>query len=64
MMFLYVFIMLPLPFFYNTEYIPSYLGIPNYIFGWILNSVVVVIAIFVWRAQCMSRPEYQDEGDE
>ena len=63
-MFFYVLIMLPFPFFYNTEYDPSYLGIPSYIFGWLANSVAVVITLFVWRAQCLTRPEYQDEGDQ
>lgn len=60
-MFFYVFIMLPFPFFYNTEYEPSWYGIPNFVFGWIFNSVVVVALIFLLRHQCLSRPEYQEE---
>ena len=63
-MFLYVFIMLPFPFFYNTQYVPAWLGIPNFVFGWIINSLVVVAVLFIWRSQCMSRPEYQDEGED
>lgn len=63
MMFLYVFIMIPFPFHYNEEYNPVFLGIPDYIFGWIINATVVTVVILVWRHQCMSRPEYQEEGD-
>ena len=62
-MFFYVLIMIPFPFFYSTSYDPSYLGSPNYIFGWLINSALVLVALFVWRAQCLARPEYQDEGD-
>ena len=61
MMFLYLFIMIPFPFHYNTEYNPMFFDIPDYIFGWLANAVVVMLAIFVWRAQCLARPEYQDE---
>ena len=63
MMFLYVFIMIPFSFHYNTEYDPSWLGIPNYIFGWIFNGCIVMAAILLWRHQCMKRPEYQDEEE-
>lgn len=63
MMVLYIFIMIPFPFHYNTEYDPSFLGIPNYVFGWIINGCIVMAAIFLWRHQCMKRPEYQDEEE-
>lgn len=63
-MFFYVLIMIPFPFFYNTTYQPVMLGIPDYIFGWLINSGLVVVALFVWRAQCLARPEYQDEKDQ
>lgn len=64
-MFFYVFIMIPFPFFYTTTYQPVLFGIPNFIFGWVLNALAVIAVLFAWRASCMSRPEYQDdyEGD-
>ena len=62
-MFFYVLIMIPFPFFYNTVYQPVMYGIPDYIFGWLANSAAVVVVLFLWRAACLSRPEYQDEGD-
>ncbi len=61
MLFFYVLIMLPFPWYYNTEYNPVFLGIPDYILGWIVHAVVVVIALFIWRNKCMARPEYQDD---
>lgn len=64
MMFLYFFIMIPFPFYFNTEYDPVFLGIPSYIFGWLVHSAVVVGAIILWRQQCMSRPEYKDLGED
>ena len=41
-----------------------WLGIPDYIFGWLANATIVMAVIFVWRAQCLKRPEYQDEEGE
>lgn len=61
---LYVFVMLPIPSNFNTVYDPVYLGIPDYIFGWLANSAVVIVAIVVWRIQCLARPEYKDEGED
>ncbi len=61
LLFLYVFIMIPFPWYYNTEYIPVFLGIPNYIFGWIAHAIVVMVFIIAWRNACMKRPEYQDD---
>lgn len=61
LIFLYVFIMIPWPWYYSTEYVPALLGIPNYIFGWLGHAVVVLIAIIAWRNACLKRPEYQDD---
>lgn len=62
MMFFYFFIMLPFPFYFNTEYNPVFLGIPDYVVGWLAHSAIVVALIVVWRNQCMARPEYQEES--
>ena len=67
MIFLYVFIMLPFPWYYNEKYVAGPFGVPVFIYGWIIHALVVLAAIIIWRSQCMKRPEYQDkileEGD-
>ena len=62
-LFLYIFIMIPFPFFFSTEYQPLFLGIPTFVFGWLIHETVVVGVILLWRHQCMSRPEYEDLGE-
>ena len=47
-LFMYVLIMLPFPWYYATEYIPSFWGTPLFIFGWIFHGLVVIILIFLW----------------
>ena len=60
----YFFIMLPLPFFYDTEYTPSWFGVPLYIYGWIFYGVFVIASILVWWRQCVKRPEYHCNDEE
>lgn len=51
-LFMYVLIMLPFPWYYATEYIPSFWGTPLFIFGWIFHGLVVIILIFLWWQSC------------
>lgn len=56
--------MLPFPWYYATEYIPSFWGTPLFIFGWIFHGLVVIILIFLWWQSCKKRPEYKEfDGD-
>lgn len=59
-MFMYFSIMLPLPCFYSTEYIPSILGIPLFIFGWLGHGLIVMLLIYIFYRQCMERKEYHE----
>ncbi|MCF0253200.1 MAG: hypothetical protein HUK26_02550 [Duodenibacillus sp.] len=60
----YLFICLPFPFFYNTEYVPSFWGVPLFIFGWIAYSFIVFGTILVWWRQCVKRPEYSEYSED
>ncbi|WP_443743795.1 hypothetical protein [Sutterella sp.] len=62
-LFEYIFIMMPFPWFYDTDYIPSFLGVPLFIFGWIIYGAVVITTIIIWWRQCVNRPEYQDDEE-
>ncbi|MDY3114791.1 MAG: hypothetical protein SOR95_02300 [Sutterella sp.] len=55
----YVFIMLPFPFFYDTDYTPWFFGVPRFIFCWLAYGLFVIGTIAVWWRACLSRPEYQ-----
>ncbi|MBP6345252.1 hypothetical protein AB8Q18_07360 [Neisseriaceae bacterium CLB008] len=57
---LYALIMLPLPWYYSEAYIPSFWGVPLFVFGWLAHGVVVLILTAVYARQCLKRPEYQD----
>ncbi|WP_202300797.1 hypothetical protein [Dryocola clanedunensis] len=59
---MYLFIMLPLPFFYNTHYVAGWLGVPIFIYGWIAHGITVLALIILYAFQCLKRPEYQDEA--
>lgn len=61
---MYVLIMLPLPCFYSTAYIPSWFGAPLFIWGWIAHGFIVLLLIFIWWKQCMKRPEYHEYESE
>lgn len=63
-LFMYFLIMLPLPCFYSTTYIPSFWGTPSFIWGWLAHGLVVMILIFLWWKQCMKRPEYHEYESE
>lgn len=58
--FMYVLVMIPFPFFYSTKYIPSIAGIPLFLVGWILHTLVTYILIFIYSKKALSRKEYQE----
>ena len=60
-LFEYIFIMLPFPWFYDMDYVPSFFGVPQFIFGWIIYGGIVILTIVAWWRACVKRPEYQDE---
>lgn len=59
-MFMYVFIMVPFPFFFNDKYVPGWFGVPIFVYGWIINGIIVIGLIICFAYQCLKRPEYQD----
>lgn len=61
---MYIFIMLPLPCFYATEYIPAFKGTPLFIWGWLAHGLAVMALIFLWWKSSMRRPEYHEFGSE
>ncbi|MEI7112969.1 hypothetical protein FBF86_10600 [Serratia marcescens] len=63
-MFMYLLVMMPFPFFYNTAYQPGWLGVPVFIFGWLIHGVTVIALIVLFAWQCLQRPEYQDDIEE
>ncbi|MCC4104596.1 hypothetical protein [Serratia ureilytica] len=63
-MFMYLLIMMPFPFFYNTDYQPGWLGVPVFIFGWLIHGVTVIALILLFAWQCLQRPEYQGDIEE
>lgn len=56
----YLLIMLPLPFYYSTKYIPGPWGVPLFIFGWLIHGAIVMLLIVIYAVQCMKRPEYKN----
>ena len=68
-MFMYVFIIIPFPFFFNTDYAPGWLGVPVFVYGWLIHGNIVLLLIILFARQCLQRPEYrafdanQPEGD-
>ena len=57
---IWAFICLPLPWFYDTEYNPSFFGVPLFIFGWLAYGLFTIAMIGVWAASCLKRPEYHE----
>ena len=56
---MFVFIMIPFPFFYSETYIPAFGGVPLYIFGWIVHTAITFALIIIYYRMCMKRKEYQ-----
>lgn len=63
---MYFLIMLPLPIFYSTTYIPSIAGIPLFLIGWIVHTFVTFGLIVLYSRKALARKEYQifDEVNE
>ena len=54
---MFVLIMIPFPFFYQTKrYIPAFGGVPLYIFGWIVHTVHYICADY-----CLLSHVYEEE---
>lgn len=56
----YVFIMLPLPCFYDINYTPWLFGVPRFIYCWLAYGLFVIATIALWWRACMKRPEYRE----
>lgn len=63
-LFMFFLIMLPFPFFYSTTYIPSFGGIPSYLFGWFAHTAVSFVLIIIYYRMCMKRKEYHIYDEE
>lgn len=63
---MYFLIMIPFPFFYSEKYIPSFGGIPSYVFGWFIHTGITFILIYIYYRMAMKREEYHiyDEEDD
>lgn len=61
---MFVFIMIPFPFFYSETYIPAFGGVPLYIFGWIVHTAITFALIIVYYRMCMKRKEYHTYDEE
>lgn len=61
---MYLLIILPLPLFFNTHYAAGWLGVPVFIYGWLIHGTLVVGLIALFARQCLGRPEYQDSPGE
>ena len=55
---MFVFIMIPFPFFYSETYIPLY------IFGLIVHTAITFVLIIVYYRMCMKRKEYHTYDEE
>lgn len=53
-------VMCPFPFFFATEYIPSIYGLPLFLVGWSVHTLITMILIVVFYVQAMKRPEYHE----
>ena len=45
---IWAFICLPLPCFYDTDYNPSFFGVPLFIYGWLVYGLFTIVMIGVW----------------
>ena len=57
---LYAFIFIPFPWFYNESYVPSFFGVPLFVYAWATYGAVVFITIIIFAKQCLKRKEYRD----
>lgn len=58
--FMFILIMIPLPCFFSTTYIPSIGGIPSYIIGWLIHAATTFALIIIYYKMCMKRKEYHE----
>lgn len=56
--------MLPLPCFYDTEYNPGFVGVPVFIWGWLVYGLLTIVCIALWASSCLKRPEYHEFDEE
>lgn len=59
-LFMFFLIMLPIPVFFSESYIPSFGGIPLFIIGWIVHSIITYTLIVIYYKMCMKRKEYHE----
>lgn len=58
--FMYILVMMPFPFFYSERYIPSIKGIPLFLIGWIIHTLITFVLIYIYSKKALSRKEYQE----
>lgn len=63
-LFMYFLIMIPLPCFFSTTYIPSFFNTPLFVWGWLAHGFIVMLLIVLWRHECLKRPEYHEYESE
>ena len=61
---MYAIVMLPVRFFYSTEYIASWKGLPLFMVGWFWHTLITMVLIFIFSFQAMQRQEYLEFGTE
>ena len=55
---MFVIIMIPFPFFYSETYIPSFGGVPLFLYGWFIHTAITFALIIKYYRMCMKRKEY------
>lgn len=64
-LFMFVIIMIPFPFFYSETYIPSFGGVPLFLYGWFIHTAITFALIIKYYRMCMKRKEchtYDEKG--
>lgn len=61
---MYLLIILPAPVFFNTQYVAGWLGVPVFLYGWLIHGTLVLGLILLFAWQCLQRPEYQDVAED
>lgn len=54
-LFMFVIIMIPFPFFYSETYIPSFGGVPLFLYGWFIHTAITFALIIKYYRMCMKR---------